>query len=244
MRHAAFALTGLLTTVLVTQSSSADPTGIEYEVLLDAEVASPLDPTLIAVEGHLGPVTFDGLPDPVPNDIDPSLDFPGDGFLPGNELIVTEDITFNPDESETISIWIDAQDPAAPFPTPGAPLFANPVAPAGDDSPGFVVAEVGGLIWAEGPASVITDLSVSVSFPDELIEVDPLFVEILGSGTFEDPFSLFIDIDPADMYSPSGDFETGTPATDLHITFTVVHIPEPTAAALALLAMAALAVRR
>ena len=109
-------------------SAQADPTGIIYDAGLDAEVTGfDADGVFTStLEGHLGEVVFDGLPELIPNDIDPSIEFPGGTFVPGNEIIVTEDVDFNPDGSETITIWYEGQDPAGPFPTPGAPLFTQP----------------------------------------------------------------------------------------------------------------------
>ena len=58
----------------------ASPWGTNYIIALDALV-QPAD-----IEGHAGQVSFDGIPEIIPNDI-----VPPDQASPGNHLLVTED---------------------------------------------------------------------------------------------------------------------------------------------------------
>ncbi|MEE9181765.1 MAG: hypothetical protein V3U33_04275, partial [candidate division NC10 bacterium] len=78
---------------------TADPFGIDYLVTFDGIVSPGI------VEGHEGVVTFDGITEIIPNDIVP----PPPSFVPGNDLIVTEDRVVNPDGTETIKIWLEGQ---------------------------------------------------------------------------------------------------------------------------------------
>ena len=195
-------------------SAIADPTGIVYDVLLDAEVITtdPDGNPILDIEGHFGSVPFDGLPDSVPNDLIP----PVPPFVPGNNLIVTEFVTPLPNNMELIDIIVEGQDPTQPFPTPGAPLFTNPIDPAG-----FVAFEVLGFYWDDMPnrkAKVnFFDLSLSFSVgPD--VPIEPLLADIVGSGTIDDPLDLLFELDLTDF---------DIPPTDLKLTFKITHVPEP-----------------
>ena len=207
--------------------ASADPTGIEYLVTLDGFV---LDSTgEIETEGHQGPVIFDGLSELVPNDV-----IPDPPLSPGNDLIVDEDVFDNGDGTETITIWVAGQIPGEDFPTPGAPLFVNFL---DLDTPvHFVIFD---LHWGDDATpGTITDLEVLVTFPDE-VPVEPLFVDIFGSGTPSDPLIIFMELDSAEFYSVPGDIGA-PPATDLHVSFKVTHVPEPSTFALTALALLSL----
>ncbi len=226
MKRTAVCLTAIVTcwSLIFAPPASADPTGIEYEVLLDGVVVSATLPTVFETEGHLGGVIFDGLPDLVPNDLDPG---PPPPFEHGNGLIVTEHVVDHFDGTETITIWIEGQVPDEDFPTPGAPLFANTLFL--DEPVIFSIGDLlGGLHWDDpSMGGIVTDIKVLITFPDDVL-IDPLFVEVSGAGTPFDPLFIGMELDPADFYLPFGDVD-GTPATDLHVSFKVEHfiIPEP-----------------
>jgi len=222
-------LCGTLST-LSPQTALADPTGTEYSVTLDGLLLDGAEST----EGHFGSVIFDGVAELVPNDIVPP--FPN---FPGNDLIVTEDVIFNLDGSDTITIWVEGQDPGAPFPTPGAPLFANPLDPV---APVFF--EVDGLNWGTTEAMFLSDISISLSFTGEIeIPIIPLDIGFTGAGTDIDPLLAVFTLDSPDFSdSMFGD------ATDLHLSFTVEHVvPEPASVTLlgvGVLALFAIVYRR
>lgn len=197
----------------------ATPVAVEYDVILDGFVT---DGAAFDAEGHVGTVTFDTLPELVPNDLNPG---PPPPFLDGHDLIVTEGIVYNSDGSETITIWVEGQSPLGPFPTPGASLFANPL-----DSFESVFFDVFGLHWGELEAA-ISDIEVLLAFSGgEVLATNPLFAEVTGLGTELDPLGLSFDLDPVD-------FEAYGPATGLHLSFDARHVEAPEPALVLLLGL-------
>ena len=224
MIRSAVCLAGAVACLLLTLASpaSADPTGIIYEVTLDADVID-LDTGVSDEEGHEGEIVFDGLPEIVPNDI-----VPLSPFLPGNDLVVTEHVVANPDGTETISIWVEGDGP------PGTPLFVNTI-----DFKETVFVEFSGLHWNDPlMGGDIIDGEVFIAFGDLEFETIPLFVEVFGVGTEFSPLGGFLELDPLDFYLPAGDTD-GTPATGLHVSLVVEHftVPEPSTLLLAALAL-------
>jgi len=204
--------------------ASADPTEIEYDVFLDffiTDGAGAFD-----IEGHFATVLFDELFDPLPNDFVPIAP-----FLPGNDLIVTEEVIDGGDGTETITIWIEAE-------VLGDPLFVNVLDPAQP-----VVFNVIGLHWDDpSMGGIVSDIEVLVTFPDDEFLVPVLDEFVFGLGTPTNPLDVFLTLDPFHFYDPFGDPD-GIKATDLHLSFTVEHflvIPEPSSFALAGLAIVGL----
>ena len=213
--------------------ASADPFGDDYDVLLDGFLTTYIDDGMgglepyFDTEGHLSTVLFDGDPGFLENDLVPDPNY----FAPGNDLIVTETAVMEPDGSETISIWIEGQDPAAPFPTPGAPLFNNDL-----DPNEAVLFEVTGLGWP-GMPGIVTGYHLVLTFGPLEVPIEPLFADIFdgaggGGPDIDDPIEyfgseLYFGLDPADFVLPDG-----THATDLHLEISVTHIPEPGSMAL------------
>ena len=239
-------------------NASASPFGVYYDVLLDGTVFTLVDDgmgglePLFDVEGHLDTVLFDDEPGFVLNDLVPDPNF----FLPGNDLIVTEMVTMDPNGTEIITIWVEGQDPNSPFPTPGAPLFVNEL-----DPNSIVAFDVTGLEWPDFPG-IVTGFDLIVTFGPLEVPIDPLFVDIFdgtdggdGGDDGEDegefpvveeigegsgfPIELFFGLDPADFVLPTGEH-----ATDLHLEISVIHIPEPSSMMLMAIAGMALVGRR
>ncbi len=202
--------------VALGKTAVADPFGIEYRVLLDGFVTDSVE---VELEGHNGNVPFDGLPDMVPNDFNPADLSPT--FSDGNDLIVTEDVM-----GDEVWIWIEGQQPGEPFPTPGAPLFANPLVPV-SEVVGFDIFE---LHWQSDMPAVISNISLELTFGEVSVPITPLAFFPDGDGTSGNAIALQFQLDPLDFSDPLlGD------ATDLHLHFTVVHIPEPSTLALLVL---------
>lgn len=244
---------GMIFSGVLVADAGADPLGGFYNVLLDAVVT---DGQFNTDSGHLGEVSFDEALDWIPNDIPPQ-DSTNGSFVPGNPLWVNEHVTFNDDGSETIDIWIFGDDDGDPqtVPQPGqfGKLFPNDVATvprpdASDESepgeelfPG-VFLEVSGLVWADAPRGPIDFelLDLGLTFnggdPSEVPQpIEPFFVDSFGEGTESDPFTFFVDLDPADFVNMP---------TDLHMTFKIRHIPEPSSLALIGAGMALMIRRR
>ena len=200
----------------------ASPWGTNYGVTLDGVVdpSVGIPPEMEDIEGHDGIVTFDGIPDLITNDL-----VPGPPAFPGNDLWVTEDAVTNPDGSETISIWIESEGDSCP-----ELLFCNPL-----DLTIPVFLEIYDLYWVEGPAAVISDIELLLTFfpGDPGIPIIPMSENILGSGSISDPLFMFFELDPFDFegcLGPGaiGPVSIGCP-TDLHLNFTVSHVPVPPA---------------
>jgi len=126
---------------------------------------------------------------------------------------VEEDAVTNPDGSETISIWIESAGNNC------LELFCNPLDPSQ-----LVFFGIEALYWVEVPAAVISDIELLVTFfpGDPGTPIIPLFEDIFGSGSFDDPLFLSFELDPSDLVG----------ATDLHLNLTVSHVPVPAAALL------------
>lgn len=206
----------------ITTVAKASPLGIDYTVILSGLTSDG------QIEGHNGLVTFDGEPDLLPNSAVPE---PPD--VPGNDLIVTEDAVLNPDGSETLSFWIQAQEPDEEFPTPGASLFANPLHPFWP-----VSFWIEGIHWSDMPSIRVTDLDWAISFGEVEVPVIPKSIGFGGGGTEAIPFNFIFGLKPGDFT----DDELGD-ATDLHFNVTFSHgtvVPEPSALVLLVFGLAAM----
>jgi len=229
---------GVLLGGLLAANAGADPLGSSYTVLLDAVVT---DGEYNVFSGHFGDVAFDEALNGVPNDFPPQ-DAPNGAFVDGNPLWVNEHITVNDDGSETIDIWIfgdeDGDEQTVPQPGEFGKLFTNDVAtqarPDADPNTGGeslgVSFEILDLVWADAPQGPIEfellDLGLTFNggVPDEVpVPIEPFFIDSFGEGTEDDPFDIIVGLDPADFANMP---------TDLHMTFTIRHIPEPASLAL------------
>lgn len=185
------------------------PLGSQYEVILDAFLPSG------QIEGHFGPVLFDGSPDPILNDLVPLTP-----DLPGHDLFVTEHVEDifqgNNKIGEHISIWVLGDD-FDPF----VPLFNNnPIEQ--------LQFEVTGLNWRpESPGGVVSNIQLTLSFGQEgglLLPVFPTFSDISGSGTVDDPLFMSFGLNGFDFNGIDGSIPT-----DIHLDFDVSHVPIPAA---------------
>ena len=249
-------LTGVLVFISFVYSpwASASPLNTYYDVLLDGTIAVPngVHPDELAtatlrnggmLEGHLGTVMFDNNnPEYVPNDVYPD---PAYGVM-GNSLWVDEYVTSYPDGSERIDIWIlsGGENCLALFCNP-LDLYSEVIFSIGGLGPGY---GGNGLHWGvEGPGAVISDIEIRVTFDggDSLAPanaemgylITPLSQTIFGSGTPSDPLFMQFGLDPHDLMGANGLLGTTDlmyilepiRATDLHLSFTVSHIPVPAA---------------
>jgi hypothetical protein len=201
--------------------AKADPLGIDYNVILNGLTAGG------QIEGHNGIVTFDGEPELIPNNVVPALP-----EVPGNDLIVTEHAVLNPNGSETLSFWIEGQEPDQPFPTPGAPLFNNDLHPIWP-----VSVWIRGIHWGDMPSILVSDLHWAISFGEVHVPVIPKSIMFGGGGTEAVPFDFLFRFEPEDFtHDVLGD------ATDLHFNVTFTHgpvIPEPSTITLLVIGMVA-----
>ncbi len=192
-------------------TASASPVGTEFGVFLGGAVVQGGQ---VENESKLGFVPFDDAADPLPVDLDPAQ--VSGAFRPGTGLVITERAGAGPGGMDTIEIWIAGQAPGDPAPTPGAPLFANPVYPG--ESVSFSIED---LLWGDATPAArvqVVDLSLG-SVPGGAQSLSPLLIDIVGRGTEDDP--LFVDLELA-----ASEFEG---ATDLHLTLGVTPVPVPAA---------------
>lgn len=202
----------------------ADPTGVVYGAGYFGDIIDLVTGAQDR-EDHIGITEFDGLPDLLK-----SFPNPAPPFLPGNDAVFTEELVENPDGTETISMWFEAE-------TPGLSLFVNTL-----DLDGLVIFGFGSLDWNDPSTEArVTDIEVEVSFPNKVV-VEPLSIDVFGRGIPFDWLEIQVSLDPADLFFPAGDIN-GIPATDFHLSFTVTHVPEPSSFLLTTLALLGLLVR-
>jgi len=114
------------------------------------------------------------------------------------------------------------------------PIFTNAVA---TDSDSTVLFGVENLYWAgtfasNGESALLAGQSFTLGFGDgTTTALTPIMADtVFGAGTEDSPFVYFAEFD-------AGDF-AGTP-TSLHVELAFLHVPEPSAAGLAAVAIAA-----
>ena len=216
----------LLAGVVLCGPAGADPTGTTYNVFLDAAVIAPGSLSVTGLEGHSATATFGGAPELIPADILPD---PIPPFVAPNDLILTEAVASNPDGTETLSFLFEGQVPGAPFPTPGAPLFANPL-----DTllPPGVILGILDLGWGDTPgvAAEVVGIDAAVAFDGGAtsMSVTPTFADVIDDGS--GLLSITLDFATGDLELPTPGIPGSTPlpATGLVIDVTIAKIPEPT----------------
>ncbi len=210
-------------------TAKADPVGMQYD--LELTLFRPAVPFPVALERHTADdIPFDEtekigvLTHIAPN---PDVD---------NDLNVTE-MAMPTAVGEAITIWVEGQK-VLPGGRP-VPLFTETVAQGGDG----VRFILDNLYWAnfDGTATVADLLFFEVTFPNPSVGILPTDIIITGNGTAASPLRIRADFDALDFNLNNTGGGGGIPqATDFHISFTVVHIPEPSTLVLAALALVGL----
>jgi hypothetical protein len=172
--------------------ASADPTGTSYLMTLDGM-------TTLQVEGHQATLTF-GPPDP---EILINDEIPDPPQLPGNPLNVTEKY-----DDGSVTFWIETQS------TDGSVDIFNNVVTG-------VLFSIVDLHWGGEQAATLGFNELFGAFDNNGAEPADVFytdLQIFGSGTILDPFSIFMQLDPM-VFNQD--------LSELHVSFQVSHIPVP-----------------
>jgi hypothetical protein len=174
----------------------------QFDVLLDGPVTDGVN---FDVEGHFATITFGGGAQSLPNDL-----VPAPPFSPGNNLWVTAQSGSQNGVNDVSLLFFGGDGTSVP-PAQSAfgPLFVNPL-----DFSRNVLLGVDGL---SGLGSSIADVSIEALFNggSTATPITPDLVNISGTGSSSDPFSLLFKLEPGDLDGSSG----------MLVTFAVA--PEP-----------------